>query len=175
MAELSRKQILEQDIDWYCLVNGVPTHFASMGGMIPKSFRDRKKLRKLQDKVAMMPPTVEAQLNIESVQDFVAEGYEYLQDRIIREVVVDVIRDNPCFQYLHEYELPIRLFASSFVEKARRGFRSYARKESAEGNEYVLIANPTQAVEFLQQDLQLEDIECTAFEEGMRIIIPTEI
>ena len=52
MSELTERQVKELDVDWFCLVNGVPTHIASMGGEIPSLFRDREKLRRQQDMVA---------------------------------------------------------------------------------------------------------------------------
>lgn len=169
MAELTEQQIKEADIDWYCLVKGRPTHIASMGGMIPKSFRDREKLRALQDVVAQMEPFTEVRLNLENIQSQIEKGYEYLQDEMIRQAIEEANRHHPGFQYLRGYDLPIRLFASTFVEKARRGFRSFARLESEEGNEYLLIAEPSRPVGYKAGELQLVGLNCEE-NEGGRIV-----
>lgn len=169
MAELTKWQIEESDIDWYCLVNGQPTHIASMGGMIPMLFRERESLRKLQDAVANIQPFTEAKLNMNSIQTQIGKGYEYLQDRMIREAIEDANRNNPGFQYLEEEEFEVRLFASTFAEKARRGFRSYARKEGVEGNEYVLIAEPDKRLDYKAWNYQLLELVCDVKDDGGHI------
>lgn len=171
MSQLSERQVKELDIDWYCLVNGAPTHIASMGGMIPAQFRDREKLRKQQDVVALLVPAMDVNLNIEFIQNQISEGYEYLQDESIREAVEIANENHPGFQYLRDYDLPVRLFASTFVEKARRGFRSFARREGVEGNEYVLVAEPANAVGNIEGLPQLEALECELRNGGATIII----
>lgn len=169
MAELTERQVKEQDIDWYCLINGRPTHIASMGGLIPKKFRDREELRFQQDSVALMEPFADVKLNTDAIKTQIAEGYEYLQDELIRAAVVEVNRDNPGFAYLNDEELPIRLFVSTFVEKARRGFRSFARCEGTEGNEYVLIAEPSTPVEYKGSQYPLMELECVIEADGNSI------
>ena len=170
MAKLSEKQIKELDVDWYCLVKEIPTHIASMGGLIPKQFRDRRLLRSHQDLVAKIEPFMEIKLNLDNIQSQIAEGYSYLQDLMIRNAIEVVNWNNRGFEYLRGYDLPIRLYASSFVEKARRGFRSFARKENADGNEYVLIAEPTIPVKSDLGGLGLEELECEVRNEGGTIV-----
>ena len=170
MAELSERQIRELDIDWYCLINGVPTHIASMGGIIPNPFRDREQLRRIQDGVAQMEPFSDVRLNNENIQLLIAKGYEYLQDEMIRNAIENANRNHPGFAYLANFDLPTRLFASTFVEKARRGFRSFARLEGAEGNEYVLIAEPVNPVEYHEGELRLKNLECEMRDKGTRIV-----
>ena len=161
MTELSERQIKELDIDWYCLIQGKPSHIASSGGMIPKQFRDLEELRLKQVRVAMMGPLTEATLNLENIQSQIQEGYEYLQDKMISAAIVDANKNNPGFVYLRDYELTVRLFASSFVNKARRGFRSYIRKEGIEGkDEYILIAEPTKPFRFEKNQLGLKELRC---------------
>ena len=171
MSVLSERQVKELDIDWYCLVNGVPTHIASMGGMMPAKFREREMLRGYQDIVALITPFTEVRLNTEFIHSQVAEGYDYLQDEMIRGSVEYANRNHPGFQYLGDYDLPVRLFASTFVEKARRGFRSYARREGAEGNEYVLVAEPDNPVGIIEGLPRLEVLECEIRNDGTTIII----
>lgn len=141
-----------------------------MVGMIPAEFREREKLRVIQDAVAGMEPFLEVVLNTEEIQRQAEKGYEYLQDETIREAVENANRNHPVFQYLRDYDLIVRLFASTFVEKARRGFCSFARKESAEGNEYVLIAEPVNPVEYKAGDLRLVELKCESINNNMEIV-----
>ena len=160
MGLMTEWQVKEQDIDWYCLVNGRLTHIASMGGTIPERFRDREKLRIAQAIVAGMEPFAEVILNENNIQSQVEKGYEYLQNDMIRQAVEDTNRNHPGFAYLRNYDLPIRLFAATFVEKARRGFRSFARREDGEGNEYILIAEPANYVDYKRGELHFEELNC---------------
>lgn len=166
MADLTEQQIKEQDIDWFCLINGHPAHIASMGGMIPETFRNREELRRQQDLVAHLEPVTEVRLNTEIIQTQVRDGYGYLADETIRAAVVNANRDNPGFDYLHNYDLPVRLYASTFVDMARRGFRSYAKREGTAGNEYILIAEPVERVRFERDDIGLKVLRCEQKEDG---------
>lgn len=170
MAELTERQINEADIDWYCLVDGRPTHFASMGGMIPKGVRDREKLRILQDAVSQIEPFAEIRLNMENIQSQIEKGYEYLQDEMIRQALEEANAKNSRFLYLEGQALAIRLLASTFVEKARRGFCSFARLEGTDGNEYVLIAEPATAIDYKAGVFQLLRLECEVKNNGNRIV-----
>jgi len=106
----------------------------------------------------MMDPIAEVTLNIENIQSQIREGYEYLQDEMISSAIVDANKNNPDFVYLRDYELTVRLFASTFVNKARKGFRSYIRKEGVEGkDEYILIAEPTEPFQFENNQLGLKE------------------
>lgn len=171
MADFTEREIKELDIDWYCLVQGIPTHIASMGGMIPKAFRDRKDLRYSQDMVAGMEPVMDVNLNVDNIRSQTEEGYSYLEDEMIRETIERVNINNPGFVYLRDYELPVRLFAATFVEKARRGFRSYARIDGLEEDEYILIASPLNPVGVDMEHLHLRELECVLNDEGNRLRI----
>lgn len=171
MAKLSERQIKELDIDWYCLVDGRPTHIASMGGIIPLQFRNRTELRNLQDMIASMPAFTEARLNIDNIESQIADGYDYLKDKMIGEAVESANKNHPGYVYLSNYKLPIRLYASSFVEKARRGFYSYAKKDGTNENEYILIAKPDTPCKYDDFGLQLKQLECLQSDGGTVMII----
>lgn len=171
MAGLSERQIKEQDVDWFCLIAGRPAHIASMGGVIPKAFCDLGELRMHQELIATMDPVAEVRLNDEIVETMVSDGYDYLQDIIIKEAIEAANRDNPGFVYLDGFSLPVRLFASSFVEMARRGFRSYARREGKEKDEYVLIAEPKEDVRFEMPPLGLKELRCGLQNGGSVIVL----
>ena len=171
MANLEEWQILENDIDWYCLVNGRPAHIASMGGMIPEQFRDSEQLWSNQTTVAKIEPFAEIRLNLDAIKNQVSNGYDYLQDQGIRSAVENANREHPGFVFLEGYDLAVRLFASTFVEKARRGFRSFARLEGQKGNVYVLIAEPAKPTDYYKGKLKLETLGCKLENKGARIII----
>ena len=171
MAELTERRIKEQDIDWYCLIQGKPTHIASMGGMIPKQFRDTAELRRQQDMVAMMDPFVDVSLNMKNIRSQIEDGYGYLQDEMIRNEIIELNKNNPGFDYLRDYDLSVRLFASTFVEKARRGFHSFIRQDSAEGNEYILIAKPSESFTFYDEQMNLQELNCDVFGDGDGFVI----
>ena len=199
MAELTERQIKERDIDWYCLINGCPTHIASMGGIIPKKFRERKVLRKQQDFVANIELFADARLNRGNIQTQIARGYEYLQGighsagemlnvdnnqtqvgqgegyhpkEMIIEAIENAFGNNPGFAYLKDEELSVRLFASTFAEKARRGFRSYARRGDADKeNEYILIAEPSEYFDYEGSGLSLMELECEQVDDGNFLLI----
>jgi hypothetical protein len=171
MADLTEQQMKERDIDWFCLINGHPSHMASMGGVLPGKFRNREVLRRQQDLVAQIQPFVDAQLNINNIQTQLKEGYEYLRDQTINSAIVEANRDNPVFLYLKDYDLPVRLFASTFVEMARRGFWSYVRRDDVENNEYLLIAEPVGPVGYEWKPLRLMELEYKQGVVGNSIII----
>lgn len=171
MANLEEWQIKEHDIDWYCLVNGHPTHIASMGGMIPEQFRDSEQLWLNQTTVAKIEPFAEIRLNLEAIKNQVSNGYDYLQEQGIRLAVENANREHLGFVFLEGYDLAVRLFASTFVEKARRGFRSFARLEGQKGNVYVLIAEPAKPTDYYKGELKLETLGCKLENKGERILI----
>ncbi len=170
MYNYTEEQAKERDIDWFCLSNNRPTHIASMGGKIPNDFLNMESLRYQQERVALIAPLHEASLNLSAIQGEVKEGYEYLEDEIVRGIVFETNSNNPGFEYLQDYSLPIRLYASTFVEMARRGFYSYARIERAEGNRYVLIAEPYNPLggDKLSQ-LHLRELDCEQIDGGIEI------
>lgn len=171
MALLTERQVKEHDVDWYCLVQGMPTHISSIEGSIPELFRDRGKLRKQQDSISQIEPFTEVRLNIDEIRRQTEEGYEYLQDTEIREYIENAIINQPGFVHLREYDLAARLFASSFVEKSRRGFRSFARVEGRRNNMYVLIAEPLLPINPDFANLELETLDCEILNDGKVIMI----
>ncbi len=172
MYQITEEHIKERDIDWFCLINNYPCHIASMGGMIPNRFLDIEKLRYQQNRVARIEPSFEVGLHLNVIQSQVMEGYGYLQDEMIRDIVVDANRNNPGFKYLNDYSLPIRLYASTFVEMARRGFYSFARIAGNKDNRYALIAEPCNPLNGDElRRLYLDELKYELYDDGDSIII----
>ena len=155
MSKLTRREQENNDIDWYCSINNHPVHIASMGGLIPKQFCERAHLRELEEIVMKLPHISEVQLNEDVVSQETSEGYEYIERYELSEYIEDLMKELPSFNYNPNWPLKTRLFASSFVDKARKGFYSYARID----NKYVLIASPTiECKEIRLVPLSLKDL-----------------
>lgn len=141
MAILGLQQIYEYDNDWYCSIKGLPVHFASMGGYIPLQFRDMVNLRKNQDYVAHLDYISEIEVNDAFVEHETAIGYEYLEEQGISEMILSLNQDNPNLNFIQVWSLKKKLYASTFIDKARKGFYSYALVDGTT-NLFELVASP---------------------------------
>lgn len=156
MSRISRKELKEIDIDWYCLVNGVPAHFASMGGFVPSIFCERNELRALESSVRLLPYICDIELTDKIVDQEIQSGYDYLNENQLGNIVMDLFKNIPSFKYNEEWDIRKRLYTSSFVDKARRGFYSYARIGNE--NKYALIAKPQETVNWKSHGLKLQNL-----------------
>ena len=138
MSKLTKKEQENNDIDWYCSINGHSVHIASMGGLIPKQFCERAPLRELEETVIKLPYISEVELNEDVVTQEAKVGYGYIDRYDLSKYIEEKLAEFPSFNYNPNWNLSTRLFTYSFVDKARKGFYSYARI----GNSYVLIASP---------------------------------
>lgn len=141
MATMSNPEMLGHDNDWYCTINGYPTHIASMCGIIPRAFRDLDNLRRIQLAVANIPMSKEVVPNDQFIDSQINIGYEYLQDGEIAQEILRLNQETPCFNLFPDWPLSKKLYACTFLEKARKGFYSYALVEG-EINRYYLVASP---------------------------------
>lgn len=140
MSKLTRYEIEGADNDIYCTFNGLPVHIASMGGNIPDRFRDRDVLRQLQKFVGNLTYISNVTLNLQFLQSETQTGYQYFNNPMIARALNDVLGNNVNFNLFPQLDIKIRLYAMSFIDKARKGFYSYARV--GEGNEWTLVASP---------------------------------
>lgn len=135
------------DIDWFCILDGVPVHVASAGDLLPMMYADCESaafLKSILNDVLKQPLLFDYKLNDKYLDEHVLnEGYGYLTED-----------DNPIGQDMDEdwhsimtknEPLSKRLYATSFVEMARRGFYSFDKTEDKEG-EYHLVAYPANGV-----------------------------
>lgn len=141
MSILSLQQIYEYDNDWYCTINGMPVHIASMGGYIPLQFRDTENLRKNQDYVAHLDYNSEVDINDAFIEHETAIGYEYLEEQGVSEMILSLIQDNPNINFMQTWPLRKKLYAYTFIDKARKGFFSYALVDGTT-NLFELVASP---------------------------------
>lgn len=139
MSLITRNEQENLDIDWYCSINGHPVHIASMGGVIPEPFSERETLRKIEDSVINLPYIAEVKLNHQVVEQETAEGYNYIIENQLSQYIEETLAYLPSFNYNRYWSLHTRLYVCSFVDKARKGFYSYAKIKE----HYVLIAQPT--------------------------------
>lgn len=127
--------MLNHDIDWFCIINGVYVHVASAGGIIPESMRDRDELRKLQHNVSIAPDI------------FVDEDIEYNEQFL-----------NNHFPDAKGREDYVR----SFREMARKGFVSMDRTNwtNPDSNIYHVVCRPKRNVVPINQDDEQILIPC---------------
>lgn len=131
------------DIDWFCILDGTPIHVASAGDLLPDMYADYKSvafMKSILKSILTLPLVFCYKLNDNYLDNHVLnEGYEYLGEH-----------DNPIGQDMdddwlnimtHNEPLPKKLYSTSFVEMARRGFYSFDKTENKEG-EYHLVAYP---------------------------------
>lgn len=127
--------MLNHDIDWFCMINGVYVHVASAGGIIPESMRDREVLRKLQHNVSIAP------------EIFADEDIEYNEQYL-----------NNHFPDAKEREDYVR----SFRDMARKGFISMDRTNwsNPESNIYHVVCRPKRSVIPINQEDERFLIPC---------------
>ena len=147
MSLLTVRELHELDVDWYCSINGHPVHIASMGGPIPSPFNERRILRGIEDAVVKLPNKAKASLNEKLIKQEIAEGYEYIDELQLSDSVEKIFGEIPSFSYNMNWNLKTRLFACSFVDKARKGFYSYGRIGKSSEYKYGLIAKPSVEIE----------------------------
>ena len=111
--------MMNHDIDWFCVVNGIYIHVASAGGMLPNSINNIDKLKDMQHQVQMLPDI------------YSDEEIEYNDHAII-----NVVGENN-FKARQQY-------VESFVAMARKGFASFDRTNISEfsNNQYHLVCWP---------------------------------
>lgn len=122
MRDLRGSEITEFDNDWYCIINNHPVHIASMFGNIPIHFRNLEALRRLQKQIADLQYITMVSLNLNLINNEIIGKYSYLQDRQLRTLVEELNRTNNNVTYNINWTLEVRLFANTFVDKARKGF-----------------------------------------------------
>ena len=135
------------DIDWFCIINGVPVHVASAGDLLPTIYSSDKSvafLKSILSNVLKLPLDYDYKLNDEYLDAHVLnEGYEYLDEQ---ENPIGQDMDDDWNRIMTKNEpLSKRLYATSFVEMARRGFYSFDKTEDKEGV-YHLVAYPSKGM-----------------------------
>lgn len=111
--------LMNHDIDWFCVVNGICIHVASAGGMIPNQVNDDETLRGIQHQVALL-------------EDL------YSDDEI-------VYNEGAIAGVLGESGAKARAqYVESFAAMARKGFASFDRTniEYLNDNRYHLVCWP---------------------------------
>lgn len=154
MSIITRRELGELDLDWYCIINNRPAHIASMGGPVPESFTERVILREIEENVARLPFICDVTLNEEFVNKVVARGYEYIKKFKLNKFIEETFKAIPSFNYNENWNLPVRMYVTSFVDKARKGFYSYARLYDTDT--YVLVASPSSVLNWKDAGLNLQ-------------------
>lgn len=157
MRNLSGTEITECDNDWYCTINNKPVHIASMCGNIPRAFRNISELRSLQESVRLIEHQTEALINQELINAEIEGKYTYLQDRELRELVETLNVNDDNVNYNLDWPLEVRLYSCSFIDKARKGFYSYAR--IGQTNEWFQVAYPNEIINLNEYSLNLRALD----------------
>lgn len=120
------EDVVNLDIDWYCIINNRLVHVASNAGQIPKNFYSIKDLEKIHSIVNRLPKSSEVITNEEWIKTVVTEYYE---------------QEDATFQE------KIDLYTRSFVQKAQKGFISFDRVyEFESSDQYHIVAAPVDVV-----------------------------
>lgn len=135
------------DIDWFCIIDGVPVHVASAGDLLPAMYASNgspASMKSILSDVLKQPLEYDYKLNDEYLDGHVLnEGYEYLEEQG-NPIGQDMGDDWRSIMTKNE-SLRKRLYATSFVEMARRGFYSFDKTEDKEGD-YHLVAYPSKGM-----------------------------
>jgi len=131
-----REYQLTHDIDWFCLLNGIPIHAASNGGIMPRKLCTVEELREIQNTVKIAEDLYDFEIN----RNVEISPNPYLDD----------FGDN--FYYFFpeavglfgEYNLTNsqKAYYWSFVKMAKKGFYSFDKCKNS--NSYQIVAWPKQ-------------------------------
>lgn len=135
---------LTHDMDCFFVLNGIPTHFASNGCIVPSKLGTIEELREMQVSVAKMDGCCGFELNWGYLSRLNAEDFPNEEDMKIDEL------DNPIkgrlFGDTEFQNIPFhwKLYSHSFAEMATKGYWSFDRiGEDEKGrDQFVLIAWP---------------------------------
>ena len=110
--------LINHDIDWFCIVNGVYIHVASAGGQLPSQINDDERLKNAQYQVEQLPDI------------YSDEEIEY------NEAAISNVLGNDAKSRAQYIE--------SFTAMARKGFASFDRTNIANplDNHYHLVCKP---------------------------------
>ena len=132
------------DIDVFFVLNGIPVHVATAGGLIPRQMRNREKLRAVQSMVSSI--------------DFVCneEEVEY-NERFLQ-------------QRFRQDEKARRDYLVSFTEMARKGFVSMDRTnwQESDDNHYHVVCKPKMNIA-----REWNDSEMFTFETENKQLLPS--
>lgn len=121
------------DVDWFCIINGLPCHLSSNGGRLhPLVEANRDYNRSIQIRVVEMPA-----LDIEK---------PYVNETLVESIVSNVAERHPEMESIFTRET----YSGYFVEMARKGFFSYDNRLNLEisQSEYKLVAGPCRVEEY---------------------------
>lgn len=146
--------MINHDIDWFCIINGLYVHVASAGGLLPENMRDRDELRLLQHNVSKAP-------------------YLFSENEIVY---------NEGFLNSHFPDGKAREdYVRSFRDMARKGFVSMDRTNwtNPESNEYHVVCLPNRNLTPVNPEdgeikitslIQDETLKLNAETEGVKLL-----
>lgn len=131
--------LINHDIDWFCIVNGVYIHVASAGGQLPSLINDDDSLKNAQYQVELLPDI------------YSDEEIEYNEEAINNALGINGEKGR--YQYVE-----------SFTAMARKGFASFDRTNIAnpQDNHYHLVCKPKN-MNRRPENLELLNIDISTF------------
>lgn len=141
------------DVDWFCIINGLPCHLSSNGGRLhPLVESNRDYNRSIQIRVAEM--------------DDMSVGYPYINDKFVSTIVSEVIDKHRKMERIFTVEV----YSEYFLGMARKGFFSYDNHFNSEIGqyEYELIAGPCRIEEYKKFVNQEQNIYPSFFNKLIR-------
>lgn len=122
------------DIDYFCIINGVPVHIASEGGRIPDILNNKEILQEQCHWVYGLPDTYnnnEIQTNDNKIEEIINDGgYEYLTELELEQS--------------KRHDIAKEMYYSSFIKMAQKGFYSFGKSnpDNPEDPYYHIVARP---------------------------------
>lgn len=136
---------LTHDMDCFFVLNGIPVHIATNGGIVPTKLGSVEELQSMQRNVANMEGSNKFGLNTSYLFTLNAEEFPSQED--LSRIDVDKQAFGTLFNDSEYSNIPFhwKVYSHSFVEMAKKGFWSFDRiGETPNGIDmYVLVAWPT--------------------------------
>lgn len=138
--------LVTHDLDCFFVMNGAKTHIATNGGIVHPKIGTVEELRAMQTQVANMEGTHDFFLNSGYLSLLEASDFPSQEDLMRLDLDNRQLFERELFEGTEYAELPFhqKLYCSSFVEMARKGFWSLDRVGiMPDGTDaYMLIAWP---------------------------------
>lgn len=138
--------LVTHDLDCFFVMNGTKTHIATNGGIVHPKIGTVEELRAMQTQVANMEGTHKYDLNRDYLSLLEASDFPSQEDLMRLDLDDGWPFERDLFEGTEYAELPFhqKLYCSSFVEMARKGFWSLDRVGTMpDGTDaYLLIAWP---------------------------------
>ncbi len=136
--------LLSHDIDWFALVDGIPVHVASNGGLLPHDSYKISELTRIQHVVHGLESRYRVGMNVEYLEDYLRETESYPDiDDLTPEEFQLMLPER--YEADRNLSRALQAYTWSFSEMAAKGFWSFDRigDEQRDFAQYHLVAWPS--------------------------------